>query len=56
MTEPNRYAVPLDRLEGVRVAAADQVQEQPTPPPDGGEALWGGALAHGGDGPDGDGD
>ncbi len=28
MTEPNRYAVPLESLEGVHVATAEQVSEQ----------------------------
>ncbi len=28
MTEPNRYAVPLESLDGVQVAAAEQVSEQ----------------------------
>lgn len=45
MTEPNRYAVPVESLEGVRVAETEQVQEQPAPPhPD--ASSWSGPQLH----------
>ena len=56
MTNPNRYAVPLEVLDGVRVGVAHQVQEQTTSRPDD-APLWGGAVAPAADGGgDGDGD
>ena len=54
MTE-NRFAVPLEQLDGVRVAAAEQVQEQPEPrlhEP----WAWQGVPAAGGGGGDADGE
>lgn len=58
MTNPNRYAVPIDRLDGVRVEAAEQVEEQALLPASD-TGSWTGALApaHGdGAGQDADGD
>ena len=45
MTEPNRYAVPLESLSGVRVAETEQVQEQAVSPhPESG--AWSGPQLH----------
>ncbi len=45
MTEPNRYAVPAEQLEGVRVADTEQVQEQSVSPhPD--SSAWSGPQLH----------
>ncbi len=45
MTEPNRFAVPLDQLEGVRVAESEQVTEQASSlHPD--SSAWNGPLLH----------
>ena len=41
MTDPSRYAVPLDALDQVRVDATEQVEEQDASPA---AAAWGGAL------------
>ena len=56
MTSPNRFAVPLENLDTVRVVLAEQVQAQAAalPPPDTGREQ--GALDGGGGGCDGDGD
>ena len=43
MTE-NRFAVPLEQLDGVRVAAAEQVQERSEPRQPSEAATWGGLL------------
>ena len=43
MTE-NRFAVPLEQLDGIRVAAAEQVQEQSEPRHPAEAATWGGLL------------
>lgn len=42
----NRFAVPLEQLDGVRVAAAEQVQEQPEVRQPSEAAAWGGLPAH----------
>lgn len=58
MTNPNRYAVPLEQLDDVRVASTEQVEEQATAA-SGDTGSWAGALppAFGdGGGHDGDGD
>ena len=56
MTNPSRYAVPLEVLDGVRVGVAHQVQEQATVRPDG-SLLGGGAVVPAADGgADGDGE
>ncbi len=45
MTEPNRYAVPLESLDGVRVAETEQVQEVSAPPhPE--SSAWNGPQLH----------
>jgi len=45
MNEPNRYAVPLESLAGVRVAEAEQVQEQAASPhPE--SSAWSGPQLH----------
>ena len=45
MTEPNRYAVPLESLSGVRVAETEQVQEQTVSPhPE--SSAWSGPQLH----------
>lgn len=43
MTEPNRYAVPVDQLDDVRVAAAEQVEVERVLPAAGG-GSWTGEL------------
>lgn len=51
MTSPKRYAVPMEHLDAVEVAAAEQVQEErAVAHPD--ASAWGGSLipAHGGGG------
>ncbi len=59
MTE-NRFAVPLQQLDAVHVAAAEPVQEQPEPRQPSEAATWGGLtpahLGGGGGALDGDGD
>jgi len=45
MTEPNRYAVPLESLSGVRVAETEQVQEQTVSPHPESNA-WSGPQLH----------
>lgn len=45
MTEPNRYAVPLESLAGVRVGETEQVQEQAVSPhPE--SSAWSGPQLH----------
>ena len=45
MTEPNRYAVPLESLAGVRVDETEQVQEQAASPhPE--SSAWSGPQLH----------
>ena len=45
MTEPSRYAIPVEQLEGVRVADAEQVTEQAVSPhPD--SSAWSGPQLH----------
>lgn len=44
MTSPKRYAVPMEQLDAVEVAAAEQVQEtRADAHPDG--SAWGGQLS-----------
>ena len=45
MTDPRRFAVPLEQLDQVRVAEAQQVQAQ-AEPLDPGATAWSGALVH----------
>lgn len=56
MTDPRRFAVPLDQLDGVRVDESEQVQEQRTGErPD--ASAWSGPQVHPfGDGLDADGE
>lgn len=45
MTEPRRFAVPLEQLDEVHVGQAQQVQEQ-ADPVDPGAAAWSGSPVH----------
>ena len=56
MTDPHRYAVPMEQLEGVRVAESDLVQEQRTDDHPDASAWNGPQLRPFGDGPGADGE
>ena len=56
MTEPNRYAVPLETLDEARVGQAEQVQEQSTGVRDPGSGPGTHPFGDGATGPDGDGE
>ena len=45
MTEPTRFAVPIEDLDGVHVEQAQQVQEQ-ADPVDPGASAWAGPQLH----------